>query len=303
MRTQRLLQSISLLIFASVIATAAAPFGERLLLAWLLAFDPAASLGTFLAARAIFAGIGAALLLLLATSLFGRFFCGHLCPLGSFIDLSDRVAQRKNRSRPNLSRLRSLTFLLLFGAAAGGVSLLFLAAPLAIATRFTALLLEPLAREGVAAALDLARPAAHRWSWDLVVFAQIRTPGYQPLAPLLILTLAPLLGALIAPRFWCRALCPAGALFSLAARHPAWKRQVTEDCIGCGKCQARCPGQAIPEDPRATRYGECLTCRLCLEICPQQAIRFSFGAATRPILSSQPDPERRALLAGGAVLL
>jgi ferredoxin len=81
------------------------------------------------------------------------------------------------------------------------------------------------------------------------------------------------------PRFWCRCLCPAGALMALCARRPLFRRRVSEACVECGLCARRCPTGAIGEDPRATAHAECIVCQTCRRVCPTQAVDFSAGSA------------------------
>lgn len=50
--------------------------------------------------------------------------------------------------------------------------------------------------------------------------------------------------------------------------------EITEKCIGCGKCKRNCPQQCIGEGkPFAIRQEHCLHCGLCFEGCPVQAVR------------------------------
>lgn len=48
---------------------------------------------------------------------------------------------------------------------------------------------------------------------------------------------------------------------------------ITDDCIGCGTCEAGCPQRAIDSGtPYAIRQRNCLHCGICYENCPVQAI-------------------------------
>jgi MauM/NapG family ferredoxin protein len=99
----------------------------------------------------------------------------------------------------------------------------------------------------------------------------------------------------ITPRFWCRYLCPAGALFGLVGGQALFRRRVSQDCIDCGLCQQRCPMQAIDaNDPRRTAGSECMVCQRCVRLCPVQAISFqpSWKDGHGPVHL----PERRAVL-------
>lgn len=50
--------------------------------------------------------------------------------------------------------------------------------------------------------------------------------------------------------------------------------EITESCIGCGKCKAECPQQCIiKETPYKIEQSHCLHCGLCFENCPANAIR------------------------------
>ncbi|HKW99025.1 MAG TPA: 4Fe-4S binding protein [Bryobacteraceae bacterium] len=69
--------------------------------------------------------------------------------------------------------------------------------------------------------------------------------------------------------FWCRYLCPYGALlglFSLAG--PLRIRRSTTLCIDCGKCARDCPS-ALPVDQLVSiRSAECTGCLECVAVCP-----------------------------------
>ncbi|MFB3776628.1 MAG: 4Fe-4S binding protein [Bryobacteraceae bacterium] len=101
-------------------------------------------------------------------------------------------------------------------------------------------------------------------------------------------TAAVVLGALILlsfffQNFWCRYLCPYGALLGLAARFsPARIRRSPDVCIDCTKCAKGCPS-LLPVDKLITvRSPECTGCLECVAVCPAEgALWMSAGRRKR----------------------
>lgn len=71
--------------------------------------------------------------------------------------------------------------------------------------------------------------------------------------------------------FWCRFLCPYGALLGLTSwLSPTRIRRNTETCIDCAKCAKACPS-ALPVDKLVQiRSVECTGCLECVAVCPAQ---------------------------------
>jgi ferredoxin len=75
------------------------------------------------------------------------------------------------------------------------------------------------------------------------------------------------------PRFWCKYVCPSGAVFSLGNLFRVSERKVESSCINCNKCVEICPFDAIKPD-FTTRTTDCTLCQTCGGVCPTQAIKF-----------------------------
>jgi len=102
---------------------------------------------------------------------------------------------------------------------------------------------------------------------------------------------------LIERRFWCRYLCPLGALVGLGSKFSWVKRRVDQmSCVKCGDCAELCTMGAIsPDQAFASDPAECIMCMDCAAPCSKAAITFERGQALG--WNYEFDPTRRAAIA------
>ena len=77
------------------------------------------------------------------------------------------------------------------------------------------------------------------------------------------------------PRFFCRAICPLGALLGIFSRFALWR--IDRDpvrCTDCDLCLKSCEGASDPHTD--LRKSECFVCLNCIEDCPHDALSFRF---------------------------
>lgn len=88
--------------------------------------------------------------------------------------------------------------------------------------------------------------------------------------------------------FWCRYLCPYGALMGITSLFsPMRIRREESACIDCAKCAKACPA-SLPVDKLVTiKSAECAACMECVAVCPAQ------GALDMTLLVPGAKPSRR----------
>jgi ferredoxin-type protein NapF len=327
---RRISQLVFLAGFLLLFAVAAYPLKSPVPVDLYLRADPLLALSAMVSLRKIVLGLlWYALPVTVLSILLGRVFCGWVCPMGTTIDISERVFRMRGRKRSK-DRLEwhRLKFYLLIALlvtmavpaahrtteALGltqsvGLSAVYLTDPMATITRtFTWV--------GLPAAQWMARMTSDTvtgWSYSDFLgrhpaldralapvqlgLGAVTRPAYFRLGLVAFL----IFGGIVAlgryqRRFWCRNLCPLGALLGVLT----WaggkllpyrvRLAVSDKCNRCMRCVNECKVGAIgqetsssPTDPKRAgdtllpHKPECIECYSCIAVCPQHAISLTAG--------------------------
>ncbi len=283
--------------------------------------------------------------------MFGRFFCGWLCPFGAWQQFVGYLGKRglkaaekiaRNRPHPGQKIKYGVLLFLLAAASADLLQWLFRSAHqtpvifwfwLITGTVLLSLLyrwkLMELRKDLfffcasivlVGTLLDLLFPHS-RW-----LAASLQSGLLDPIAlmhrsinmallplldaPLQILTDSPrvypgafFIGALFVlftllclriPRFYCRFICPLGALFGLLSRWSIWrigKKDVP--CKNCLQCERDCEGACRPT--QTIQSNECVLCLNCLNQCGHGVMSYQLQSCAAGEVAS-PDLTRRQVV-------
>jgi ferredoxin len=266
--------------------------------------DPLAMLAHLIASRTFLAGSALAIIVVALTLLLGRAWCGWLCPLGTLLDWFPlRKRRRPQPAVPDGWRGAKYGLLLtiLVAAALTNVTLLIFD-PLTILFRALSTSVWP-AVDRLVTALETSLYRVPVLQPAVGTLDRLMRPVVLPIEPVFyrytLLYAGVLLGVvalnLIAARFWCRSLCPLGALLGLLSKIGVVRRQVNHRCTQCGACARVCPtGTIQPEQDYASDPGECTMCLDCLAACPVDAIGFP-ARVPSPEWNTY-DPDRRLVL-------
>ena len=193
-------------------------------------------------------------------------FCSWLCPVGAFSESLAALGKKIFRRNLRLPRwldipLRGLKYLLLgffvfiIGAMSAAAIEEFMATPY-----------------GIVADVKM-----------LNFFRDISATAAIVIAALVVLSL-------LIEHFWCRYLCPYGALMGLVSLlSPLKIRRNAQACIDCDKCAHACPASLPVDKLVQIRSVECTACMACIAVCPAEgALQFSLPQRRTPAIAAEP---------------
>ena len=274
--------------------------------------DPLVWLSCLLSGHHFIKGFWWGLGLLFMTLFLGRAFCGFICPLGtihhvvSWIKptLKGKLMVEANQKTPG-QRVKYFLLISLLVGAVMGLNLIGLMDPMPFLFRSLALAVFPGLGVGIKEFFDVMANS------DIKIFSQLSygaevlaSPifgyGYQSYQTAWFIGLSFLVILFlnrIRPRFWCRVLCPLGALLGVFSRVSILRLEKDhEKCTNCTLCTKSCQGAASPMPGQDWENAECLLCFNCFDSCPEGALSFRFR--WHPKLNRKPDMGRRAVLTG-----
>lgn len=265
--------------------------------------DPLIFLTTFFSSRTGYRAFFLAFGVILATVILGRVFCGWICPLGTLNNMIGSLQKRSDRPPRNLYWLKYALLIFLLTASLFSLQLAGLFDPISLLIRSLALSIYPAAslatRNLFDGFFDLNIPVLVKATeWIYALLKKLWLPFHQPffyqsffIGALFLV----ILGLnLLEKRFWCKYLCPLGALLGVFSRFALLQRSVSEGCNACGVCALDCQGGYASDGKEKGHPMECLTCMNCDDACPQKAVRFRFFNKTPSIVV---DLSKRRILA------
>jgi polyferredoxin len=179
--------------------------------------------------------------------LFRKSFCGWLCPVGTISEYLWKLGRQTFHRNFLLPRwldigLRSLKY---------GLLALFAYAVVSMPAQALAEFLQ--SPYGIVA--------------DVKMLNFFRFMGVTAAVVLALLALA----SVFVQNFWCRYLCPYGALTGLVSLlSPLRIRRDPVKCIDCAKCAKACPSRLPVDVLMQIRSAECLGCMECVAVCPAE---------------------------------
>ena len=168
---------------------------------------------------------------------FGRSFCGNICPFGALFEFIAKIKKKKIEISPSIDKyLRYIKYLVLF----------FITY---MAWKTASIWISP---------YDPYAAFAH-----LGTGQEILTE--MPIGFIFLVLL--IIASVFVNRFFCRYVCPAGALYALISKFSFLKIK-RNPCLNCGTCTRTCPMGIDVKNLKEIKGGECIACGQCINNCP-----------------------------------
>ena len=251
---------------------------------WFLQLDPLVAIATALTTHTLYWPLLWALVTIVLTIIFGRFFCGWVCPFGALHQFVGYLGNRRKTTAQKIQlnkyrKAQCIKYLIL-------LFFLFMASFPSMAATLQTGLLDPITLVTRSFNL-LLLPIIDR----TVNLVSVTTRFYEGAWLILAIFLTAVLLNLIIPRFYCRFICPLGAFFAIISRFAIWRiGKKQNECSNCKLCDKACEGACHPSGN--IRISECVLCLNCREDCKDELIVYQ----TRPSLAGEiknPDISRR----------
>jgi MauM/NapG family ferredoxin protein len=303
---RRTTQAVTLVLFCVLFVFTMYPFATKFPLDAYLRLDPLVATVAMIGSRAFIATMVWAGILLVLTLLFGRFFCGYICPLGTLIDLSDFLVHGKKHKKESVEPKpnRRIKYYILIGvlfASLLGANFLAFFSPMSIAPRVFTLVLYPPVIWLLNGTVDLFRPMFLALGFDAFTQVNFQRFFFSTGMAAFFLLFGIIAANFWRKRFWCRYVCPTGAFLSLFSRFGLIKRKVNDSlCIDCKLCSAKCDMRAVDLNPRNTVLSECTLCGDCIDSCKKKAISIGFSGFGPGKANASLNVERRGFIQSAA---
>lgn len=226
-------------------------------------------------------------ILMLYGLLLGRFICGFLCPFGLVQELLYKIKTPKLKKNKVTRLLSYLKYVIL------GYFVIIIPLFYVLYSKFG---------NAVPGFCKYICPAGiFEGAFFLTPFTD--KPYLSNLGPLFTwkfcLLMAIIIGSIFIFRFFCRFICPLGAIYGLFNRFSVFGIKLEKNkCTDCGLCVSKCK-----MDIRHVNDHECINCGECIEVCPTQAISWKGAKIILPpneidnpivITESSTDEEKQA---------
>ena len=256
--------------------------------------DPLIAISNALASRALYRGLLWSLLIIIPTLFVGRFFCGWVCPMGTLNHFFGSLKSENKRGKllidsNRYKRWQTTKYYILVAtlmAALLGTGLVGWLDPFSFLTRSISLSILPAFNYLTNASLTVAENA------DSGVVRQIggglhallnaavlsfKQPHFRQGLTLGLIFICIMALNLRVTRFFCRALCPLGALLGALSRWSILSlRKDAAACDDCNRCLRHCQGGDDPIGGVPWHQAECHLCLNCIGECPHQGLEFKF---------------------------
>ena len=189
--------------------------------------------------------------------LFGRAICGYICPFGLIQELLHKIPSPKKHIPKPLTYVKYVL-----------LAVFVLLIPAVITDKYGI---------GAPAFCEYICPAGTLEAGVPPLLAQpelrMQLGGLFLLkAAILVLTIV---GCIIVCRFFCKVMCPLGAIYGLLNKISLYRVHVEQaGCISCGTCREICPMHVDPVTHPDS--AECIRCGKCAAACPKQVIHIGF---------------------------
>jgi len=267
-----------------------------------LDIDPFIALMNLLVLHALPSVLFLSLIIVGLTLVFGRFFCSWVCPFGAMNELVYFFKKDKlGRGGKEFQRFKYYLLVGLILAAFFSLQMGGMFDPISLSIRSFSISILPATNllirnffDSLFSVEGIRTFSEPIYGFLKAHFLSFEQPYFRQAAFIGLIFFGLLFINLYQRRFWCRSLCPLGALLGFISKVSVLRLQQRDECDGCGVCARGCQGGADPDKIEGWKAHECYVCGNCTASCPKKTLSFKFSKPFY-VRSAKIDLKRRYL--------